>query len=243
MPLPQLKFVNKVGVELEGGWNRRFPDTRIIYDMSVQRPPNTTGRDCSCKEGHGVNQTCHFGEIPSPPLYLEETLHWMKDHYPDGVNNSCGFHVHVSVKDPLVNYAKLMDKRFYDGFLKKVAIWGKEENFPPEHQLFERLSNKNHKEGPARHCNRPFNAIAQASLLEKTDIRRSALNYCYLKHETIECRVFPAFPDVAQAARAVILYVTAVEDFLIASPPPKKKVVRFFKPVEEIASTFRPLRG
>lgn len=243
MPLPHLTYVDKVGIELEGGWNRRFTDARIIYDMSVQRPANTTGRVCCCKEGHGDGSTCHFGEIPSPPLPLEEALFWMRDHYPDGVNQSCGFHVHLSVKHPLINYPKLMEKRFYDLFLSEVAKWGKKEGFPANHQLWHRLTSKDYKNGPARFCNRPFNPIIQTTTLDKPDSRRSALNYCYLKHGTIECRIFPSFEDPALAARAVILYATTVENYLQSAPAPRKDIIRFFKPIEEISSTFEPLQG
>lgn len=245
MPLPVLNYVDRVGVELEGGWNRRFPDCRLTYDVSVGRPPNASGRACCCKQGHGNDMTCHFGELPSPALPLEELLFWMKEHYPDGTNATCGFHVHVSVKNPML-YAQLMDKRFYDLFLKKVRTWGKEEKFPDDHQLWHRLTSKDYKNSPAKHCNRPFNAVAQSTLLDKPEIRRSAINYPFLKHGTLEARIFPAFPDVAVAARAVILFVGTIEDWLRSCPPPQKEVIKLIKNVEEIskiAATFSPLRG
>lgn len=219
------KYIEKVGIELEGGWNRRFKDTDIFGDISVQRPVNTGNRPCQCdNQGHSPS-TCHWGEIASPPLELESALGWMKDHFPDGVNATCGFHVHVSVKNTRL-YAELTEKTFFNYFLSEVRKFGKSEGFPEDHPLWHRLREKSNKAPhPARFCNRPYAAHEQMALTTKTDARRSALNYCYAMHGTIECRVFPAWPDPEVAARAVLTYTNAIEDWLSHRPPVKSTVL------------------
>lgn len=242
--LPELKFVNLIGVELEGGWNRTFSDIQIGHDISVTRPKVSTSRGCSCGESHSAEVTCHWGEIPSPPMTLKDILEWMRVHYMDGVHPSCGFHIHVSVKHAL-HYSQLVDKRFYDLFLKEVRKWGHSEGFPSDHAFWERLDNKDTKQGFARFSNHPYAAARQIVMTEKQDFRRSALNYCYAQHGTLECRIFPAFSDVKIAARAVIFFVKLIEEWLASRPEEKGHLitVKKIKDLTEIRSAFKPLRG
>lgn len=240
------KYVQKIGIELEGGWNRRFKDTEIFGDISVQRPGRTAGnlKECTCAYPGHDPQTCHWGEIASPPLDVRSGLEWMRDHFPDGVNTSCGFHVHASVRHER-DYANLMDKQFYNLFLSKVRDFGKSEGFADTHPLWERLREKSQKAPhPARFCNRPFAAHDQFHLTSKQDVRRSALNYCYAMHGTIECRVFPAFSEPEVAARAVLAYVGTIEDWLENHPPVKPTVLLLrLREIERSKEPFKILRS
>lgn len=221
----RLMYIDKVGVELEGGWNRLFvPKTHIIYDMSVGNkpwgPPSPfpSAKPCSC--GDGCKTTCcHWGEIPSPALPFKDALQWTADHYPDGANLSCGLHVHVSLKSDIL-YAMLVSKNFFDSFLFAVEKWGKSEKLPKDHPFWERLLKKYDAHAPdatttiARFCNRGFSPFKQIGMVHKDDARRSPLNYCHKMHGTIECRLFPAFDKVEQALSAIEFYVTFCDKWL-----------------------------
>lgn len=216
-------YVQRIGIELEGGWMQRFKDAEIVGDISVQRPIPSTDRKCTCDEGPH-DGTCHWGEIASPPLPLQEGLAWMRDHYPDGINATCGLHVHASVRNEK-EYAQLMDKGLHNLFVKRVKEWAEEEGLPKDHLLWKRLTSKETKApDPARFCNRPFAAHEQVMLTTKTDTRRSILNFCYALHGTVECRLFPAFADAAQAARAILVYIKALEEWLRTRPVEKPEV-------------------
>ena len=64
------------------------------------------------------------GEIATEPFdCLKKAWKFMEEHYPDEVNRTCGFHIHISVSDG--DYAVLMEKDFYDAFVKWAENIGK----------------------------------------------------------------------------------------------------------------------
>lgn len=230
----ETRFIDKVGVELEGGWNRDFlPNEPIIFDQSVGKAPYgppavLSGRPCGCGDGCKPVSCCHWGEIASPPLQFVEALKWTRDHFPDGVNLSCGFHVHISLKTDLL-YAMLMSKRYFDHFLVEVKEWAKKEKLPKGHPFWERYNNKYNPKAPdvlstiARFCNRPYAAPRQIHMTHKADERRTPLNYCHALHGTIECRLFPAFEEVERCLSAIDFFVRTTEEWLAENIRNEKK--------------------
>src|SRR5512141_1828439 len=112
--VPRTRYIHLVGIELEGGWKMRR-DFDVYEDGSVYNIPNSIAASehyeddyddessCSCPdclENRGMSGRDRLvaGEICSPPLTLREAVHWMLDSYPDASNNTCGMHVHTSVR-------------------------------------------------------------------------------------------------------------------------------------------------
>jgi len=206
-----LKFINRVGVELEGGWVDKPPEN-IHEDISVKN--NTDGFPALVdKKGKKCQ---HWGETASPPLSLAAALRYIKDNYPDGSNDSCGFHVHISVRRP-IDYARLMKRGFWTEFLAAVREWGEKQKLPLTHQFWSRLDGEN------RFARKLFRPLSQIGITEKDgrgsgpqgrETRRTLLNYCWAMHKTLECRLFPAWetPELAQSATS--FFVNFVEVYL-----------------------------
>jgi hypothetical protein len=137
-----------------------------------------------------------------------------------------------------------MDKRFFNLFLKRVREFARDEGFKNDHPLWERLREKNTKTGPARFCNRPFAAFEQYQLTSKQDCRRSAINYPYAMHGTVEARIFPAFPEAPVAARAVVVFLSTIEEFLSRTPRPKTSIITLrLKEIDTVKEPFQILKG
>src|SRR5690606_19087235 len=97
----QFKRIKKVGVELEGGWDRTIPES-IKHDGSVRVPEARQG-----------------GEAASDPLATPTAMeNWVLQNYPDHTNQTCGIHVHVSFNE--LNYSRIIDPDFYREFLNKM---------------------------------------------------------------------------------------------------------------------------
>ncbi len=138
----QLKFIRKIGVELEGGWDE--PPDNLHNDASLREIDKHIGSpiflcekqdhnchtcvphrfapleqptsgtycpdNCSnpqyCTASCDKSCSCNFqkrnlrdiGECISPPMDIEELRSWIDMYAPDIVNDSCGLHVHVSLK-------------------------------------------------------------------------------------------------------------------------------------------------
>jgi hypothetical protein len=186
-----LKFINLVGVELEGGWNHA-PE-RMIRDGSVNFPRSLNVQ--------------YPGEIPSPPYPFTDTLKkWIKENYPDHVNETCGFHIHVSFTR-LFYYQVLMSKKFFDYFLKEAGVWGKKA-CPGYDNFWRRLNGRVH------YCAPSYQPDAQAAARDKGDARYSALNYCFGLHKTIESRLMPMFNTPDEAWEAVKFTVNTMRRYL-----------------------------
>lgn len=200
-----LNHINKIGVELEGGWKNTFPEddpTEIYADHSVH-----------------LGGFTHIGEIASPPLLLEEAIKWTDVHYPDGSDTTCGMHIHVSVKDDLA-YARLsVSPHFYMKFL----LWGKAfcDTLPKgddRDRFYSRLKGDN------RFCALKFIPSRQIPLKRKgggnnvdANPRYTQLNFAKGVHGTVENRTFPIFKEKETALKVIEAYVGLVEEFL-ASP-------------------------
>lgn len=185
-----LKFINLVGVELEGGWDHA--PRRMIHDGSVN---------------FNTDRIEYVGEIPSPPFPFTDALKkWIKDNYPQHVNQSCGFHVHVSFTR-MFYYQVLMSRDFFNYFLKEARAWG-QEHCPDYGAFWRRMDGRTH------YCAPNYMPDEQACLTQKADPRYSALNYCFSLHKTIESRLMPMFETPELAWEATSFTVNAMRRYL-----------------------------
>lgn len=184
------RYVHKVGVELEGGWNDPL-DFSLDHDGSV------------------MVRAEYNGEIPSPPLAPRAVPAWMYEHYPDAVNATCGMHVHVSVRHQW-HYARLMDPEFKDFLKASLTAWGKTLKIRPDHPFWSRLRGENH------YCKDEFYPELQVQHKEKGGERYTMLNYTWARYRTVECRVLPAFAAAVIGVSAVGAVVDTFETYLRA---------------------------
>jgi hypothetical protein len=153
------------------------------------------------------------GEIPSPIMPPKELESWMRKHYPQVVNETCGLHVHMSF-DNALHYQRLMVPSFQETLFHYVTLWAKNEGLPAAHPLWPRLR------GESRYCRHDFWPDLQVIQREKSHDqnrhghRYTALNFCHGTHGTLECRLLPMFDTPDQGIRAVQLVLDVTNAFL-----------------------------
>jgi hypothetical protein len=206
------------GVELEGGW---------------REPPSGIGTQHSDASVHiDAPDIEYVGEFVSPPIAPSKLPQWIESYYPDAVSDSCGMHVHFSVRWPY-HYSRLMDGSdstkgkdrvsawkaselagvpFWPYLYSSLNRWGKRMRFPRSHPSFERLRGDN------EFCRATFDPDEQAKAQRKTGARYGALNFAYRQHTTCEIRVLPAFEEVHIASRCVAFVLRSVERYLQTLP-------------------------
>lgn len=196
--------IHLVGVELEGGWDVVPAGTRVERDGSV----DTEGR--------------FIGEIPSRILEPKEVEEWMKIHYPRYVNQTCGMHVHMSM-DTAINYMRLMVPEFGGTIVACMTDWAHRHKLKDSHPIWERLADKN------RYCRHWFNADQQAIVAskdfnqERNGNRYTAINYCFVRNGTVECRLLPMMKDAELGYSAVSEIIKITDAFLLATAKKEKK--------------------
>lgn len=217
------KRIARVGIELEGGWNKAPEGCKVDHDGSVViHIPATCLEDIytaaqikqakvngTLLDYRGHNKNILTGEIPSMPLTVENFPTWMQKYYPHFVNDTCGLHVHMSFENALY-YQKLMTPAYTKVIVEHLTTWAKQEGIEKAHPIWYRLS------GKSRYCQHKFFGDEQVRKTSK-DYNRDApgnrytmVNYCFNLHNTLEVRLLPMFDGVEQAIRAVnaILNVT-----------------------------------
>jgi hypothetical protein len=224
----QLRRIDKIGVELEGGWNY-YPDQMRRWDGEM-------GDDCSVRcEGDEISG----GELRSAPSDWRTIEGLMRNCYPDVVDSSCGMHVHISLKSKL-DYGRLMSRSFYDFFLREIIAWGSD-NVRAGSRFWRRLDGGEY---------------AQADIFEpELGILGSADRYAFLnfnayqRYGTIECRLLPMFDTSTLAIKAVRAVLEITEGYLRTRPRETIKrrtlSVPYVKPTAERAvyadATAQPL--
>ena len=177
--------INRVGVELEGGWSY----------IPVGSVPDGSVNDFGCE---------FSGELPSPAFpYWGSLQRWIQDHYPDFVDNSCGLHVHISLKNQ-GNYPRLMDDAFTNWAQRYLGhFWQKTRGL----SLTEHSRLRHRLAGGNTYAQTEVRSLEQRSLLRKTSIRYTHWNFCYALHGTVECRILPMFatPDTALLGIASVI--------------------------------------
>ena len=178
------KYIDKIGVELEGGWTERRLDLHADESLREADFP-----DCGC-----------YGELVSAPIGDSKALlSFLTDNWPDATSERCGYHIHYSFKDVGL-YSLCMEQAFYDKFLRSMEAWGKSTNCKNK-EFWSRLKGDN------KYCRRSFEPHRQAMCrtkdeARKGDLRRTHWNFCFSLYGTIECRMLPTFKDVNEAISA-----------------------------------------
>ena len=203
--------VYRVGIELEGGWDKLAPGTRLVHDGSVifTMPVNAIGELPS-----GVLDT-----VNGSPTYWGS---WLKVNHPHHVNHTCGMHVHLSFKTAFA-YNKLMTAQYPATVLQEFKQWAKKEGLDEDHPIWYRLA------GKSRYCQHKFFADEQVLNKEKdhnqdrAGHRYTVINYAYGRYSTVECRLLPMFDHVDRSARAVQELLDITNAFLLALPDKRER--------------------
>lgn len=201
--------IKAVGLELEGGWSPAALGAHSVkHDGSVR----------------GLSDKFCIGEVCSPPITDEDAEFpkaeaWLREHYPQTVNDSCGLHVHVSL--PNLHYSRLMNEDFNNCFLNAMEdLWSRFRSEPAFDLFRSRLDGQN------QYCQKIFRPEDQLWRREAYGDRGSLprysqLNYCYGRHGTMECRLFPCFPKVEHAVAAMKAFTGCINNFLATCGPEK----------------------
>lgn len=225
-------FINKVGIELEGAW--AVKPNSLQHDGSVKFEATELECEhvCHCLECSALDPTIidqgrscsakYIGEVASKPIAPRSVSKWVRSAYPQAINPSCGFHIHVSFKN-INSYLVLMDRKFYEFFLTKMQEFGDKNKIPKTHPFWSRLRGEN------RFCKREFNPDKQINEIKKYhDFRYQHLNFCHTLHGTMENRLFPMFKEIDLAVAAVYTYLDCLEEYL------SKNALEFNKYQEEL---------
>lgn len=190
------KYIQSVGLELEGGWNKSIDNLQIDY--SLKKDQFISSRS--------------VGEIVSSPFYVkQEMLNFISDNWPTETPRCCGYHIHIRFNH-INAYSKCMELPFYEAFLNAMEKWGND--YPCTNDFF-----WNRLRDQERFCKRAFRAEQQAACKTKDearndDLRCTQLNYCFGLHGTLENRLFPMFICSETAQHATIFYLDFVDNFL-----------------------------
>lgn len=189
-----------VGVELEGGWN--------VMPKGWGKPyPDRDGSVFKAQDGGEWKRVGYpnvmFGEIPVGPFQPIALKRKIKENYPHVVDASCGLHAHMSF-ETTYQYMLLADSPVYMETVSEYLLrWAKEEGFPKEHHIWDRLSGKN------PYCKKVFCPELQTVVNRKDhDMNRKGnrytfIHYAWSRYKTVECRALPMMETHEQATRAV----------------------------------------
>lgn len=215
-------FIDKIGIEFEGGWDKRcvkpYRDTNENGDpmtsteaRALMREDRMHGSGCRClmdKNVHDGSVSCSgawTGEVPvgpEDPKNIDEMFRF----YPEYGNRTCGMHVHVSFKRQYY-YRRLMDPEFYTYFKTQLLAWG-ERHGVKNSNFYSRLRGEN------QYCKDQWLMEAQVNTAHKDSCRYAILNYCYNLHKTLEVRVLPYFKSPETAKQAVLAVLNIICDWL-----------------------------
>jgi len=192
------KYINKIGVELEGGWSINSSAYNNVYgDGSVNYLYNDDDGD---EDARG-----HKGEVSSPPLMINECIEYINENYPDKFDSSCGIHFHISFKTNKYTTV-LTDSAFYEYFKNEFVKWGLKNKIPESDRFWSRLNGDN------EFCTRDFIPYKQ---LYREASRYTQINFCSIKkHNTVEFRLFPVFETRKLTISALKNLVRIVNSFI-----------------------------
>lgn len=205
------KYIQAIGVELEGGWSapaydqlERHSDVNIVGDGSVH-----------CNE-EPPQDTSYLGEvIPREPFVKREALKlWVETNYPQAVprlwyeHDTCGFHIHLSFRTVRL-YQHCMCHKFFEDVYTFWEQWGRARNIPEEKPFWHRIR------GEAVFCRRDYHPETQKAARGKGgEHRYEGLNYCFGYHGTMELRLLPMFDTAKESVEAALAWVDFVEGWL-----------------------------
>lgn len=213
--------VYRVGVELEGGWTK-LPKgiKKLEHDGSVVFPASEMIDNIA-----GIYKF-QKGELPSPALIPtgvgsdnKLTLErWMRSHYADKINSTCGMHCHMSFANAF-QYQSLMREEFLWTMVTYLKQWADQAVIrgvlPKDHWFFDRLA------GKSEYCQLQFFADGQAQRTRKDhdhhgkDHRYTAIHYAFSRLGTIEVRLLPMMPNVDLAIELIRETMAITSAFLV----------------------------
>lgn len=183
-------------------------------------------RDCSCEcecECDCVgNNGDNVGEFVSRPLEKSEVEEWIFKNYPTTTNRTCGGHIHISLKSD-ADYMSLMDRRFYDYYMKRMLAWAEKMKIAKDSHFYERYRGK-------QFCYANFQPEQQRDMRDHYDDPRYAhINYAYnVDHRhTVEFRLLPCFQKDYLMVSGVKETIEIVEDYLKSLPKLKSMRLKF----------------
>lgn len=204
--MPARNRIGKIGLEVEGAW--------ISQPHGMKRDGSVTGSFAAP----------HVGEMASAPIAtLDEAETWLRNYYPQEVNSTCGFHVHVSLNN--LYYSRLICDDFNMKFLSAMEEFYSRFRGEPSFDRFrQRLDGQN------RYCQKRFQPEEQLWRMEAygdhdRTPRYRQLNYCYGRHGTLECRLFPCFESVTHSIEGMKAFIGSINEFLATCSPEKAFVV------------------
>lgn len=213
--------ITSIGLELEGGWLANPPGLK--HDGSVQ----------------GL-ESPYRGEVCSTPFTtLEEADAWLRLLYPQETNNTCGFHVHVGL--PALHYSRLMDENFNNLFLQAMEDFWSKYRGQAGFDLF-----RSRLDGQNIYCQKVFRPEQQLWRVEAYGARDSLprysqLNFCFGRHGTLECRLFPCFANVEHSIEGMHLFIDSINNFLASCKPSKALAFSFTTSDLGVSSTNDPV--
>lgn len=219
----KLQFVDKIGVEIEGGFKlgRTLPEDHGIDGSIRSSLPNI-----------------QMLEIRSKPETLENLRDFIFSHYPDYSNYTCGMHTHVSLKDS-EDYLRLLDEEFFSFFKERMRVWGRLQKIGASHLFWKRLNNQTlgKRRGKPRtnFCKTDLtkdNAILQ---LTGSGDRYCFLNFAHYKYGTVECRLFPVFKDRPEIAYSAVCEVVRTIEWWLKQKQGKHGKSHGHKIVREVS--------
>jgi hypothetical protein len=213
--------IYRIGVELEGAWEKLPRGTQLTRDGSLDPLQNRLADGFMGPDGKVVGYK--VGELPSPPLELGSWETWMRTFYPHRVGPECGLHVHMSFVSAFT-YMRVMRPNYPSTVLDYVTQWAKKEGLDPAHPLWPRL------EGKSRYCQHKFFADSQVATPSKDfnqdrdGHRYTVINYPFVRNQTVECRLRPMFATVEQAISAIQNLLNVTNAYLVATASREPKI-------------------
>lgn len=227
--------INLIGIELEGGWDSApggaKGDGSVGGDCYCKGKAGSScclyhnkGRDCEDCEGCDNGESCEYsnmytGELASNARSPKQNIKWLKNHYPDYVDGSCGMHFHVSFNEYWKYQYLASDRKFRKYFgLKLRQLYN---------HILKRFGEKEAKKLAYRafedHYYCRMNWVGVEQLLGKTSERYVAVNFCaYANHGTVEFRILPMFDSPRVSAFAILFLIAAIERYFKKYPHPEE---------------------
>ena len=207
-----------IGVELEGGWT--------TIPKGLRREDFV--RDGSLDPLARLHPEAFVMELPSPALDQEAMETWMRNHWPQIIDVTCGMHVHVSFKSSLA-YSKTVREEYPGTIVTYMRKWAEGERLPKTNPIWDRLDDK------SEFCQHKFFGDDQLRNTRKDHDRHrkghryTVVNHCWGRQPTAECRLLPMFSDAEQGIRAMQEVVSITNRFLAATARQERRVHSGFR--------------
>lgn len=195
------KWVNAVGLELEGGWS---------YDRKEGKIPEGSNWH---GDGSVYCDSPHWcGEIVSKPYKTWSELYkFVLDMQPDVVNESMGTHMHISFKSGgwyshLANIDKYQGLNWISELCLRLKRWGEDRLTTEDMRLLNKRISKSHG-----YCKQKW--TAQDQIKVRGTCRYTVFNFCaWEKHKTLEVRLLPALNDPKMLLQSMAVTFALMND-------------------------------